>query len=124
MTAENNVETVKSAWALLGTGQLDALAALYTEDMVFALPGQADELKGRASFRKALDQIGDALPPGFDVKNLRYFASDGEVVNIVEWTSKAIPGGTQSAILWKFDGDTRIKEERWFVDTEQWKAAF
>jgi ketosteroid isomerase-like protein len=124
MNAQRNVETVKTAWACLAAGKLDDLAALYADDMVFALPGQADELKGRASFRKALDQIGNALPPGFDIKDLRYFAGDGEVMNIVVWTSKAIPEGTQSAILWKFDGNSRIKEERWFVDTEQWKAAF
>jgi hypothetical protein len=45
-------------------------------------------------------------------------------MNIVEWTSKALPSGTQSAILWKFDAAGKITEERWFVDTEQWKAAF
>jgi len=26
--------------------------------------------------------------------------------------------------LFKFDPDDLITEERWFVDTEQWKAAF
>ncbi len=124
MTAETNLETVKTAWAHLGAGQFDALAALYTEDMVFVLPGQGDELKGREAFRKSLEQIGDALPPGFDIKDLRYYAGDGEVMNVVEWTSNAIPDGTQSAILWKFDGGALIKEERWFVDTDQWKAAF
>ena len=124
MTAEQNIETVKTAWAHLGAGQFDDLAALYAEDMLFVLPGQGDELRGRNSFRQALDQIGDALPPGFDIKDLRYLAGDDEVVNVVEWTSTAVPGGTQSAILWKFDGDAGITEERWFVDTEQWKAAF
>jgi hypothetical protein len=45
-------------------------------------------------------------------------------MNVVEWTSTKLPDGSQSAILWKFDGDGQITEERWFVDTEQWKAAF
>jgi len=124
MTINMNSDTVKTAWAHLGAGEFDAFAGLYAEEMTFALPGQADELHGRSAFRSALDQISDALPPGFDVKDLRYFEADGEVVNIVEWTSKSIPDGTQSAILWKFDSDGKITEERWFVDTEQWKAAF
>jgi len=124
MTTQDNLETVKNAWDHLGRGDLDALAALYAEDMLFVLPGQGDELRGRDSFRKALDSIGEALPPGFDIKDLRYSVGDSEVMNVVEWTSKALPGGTQSAILWKFDGEGQIKEERWFVDTEQWKEAF
>jgi hypothetical protein len=45
-------------------------------------------------------------------------------MNVVEWTSTKLPAGSQSAILWKFDGDGQITEEWWFVDTEQWKAAF
>ena len=57
---------------------------------------------------------------------LRYFSgeNDGELVNVVEWKSAKIPDGTQSAILWKFNAAGKITEERWYVDTEQWKAAF
>jgi hypothetical protein len=55
---------------------------------------------------------------------LRYCVGDSEVMNVVEWTSTKLPDGSQSAILWKFDGDGQITEEWWFVDTEQWKAAF
>jgi len=117
------VDTVEKAWAHLGAGELDALAALYDENMVFALPGQNDELRGRQAFRDALDNLGSALPPGFDIKSLRYFPGDGEVMNIVEWTAKTIPNGTQSAVLWRFNPEGRITEERWFVDTEEWKAA-
>ena len=124
MPVNGNIETVKVAWALLGAGKFDDLAGLYADEMMFALPGQTDELHGRSAFRSALDQIGAALPPGFDITDLRYLEGDGEVVNIIEWTSKALPDGTQSAILWKFDDAGKITEERWFVDTEQWKAAF
>jgi hypothetical protein len=49
---------------------------------------------------------------------------EDEIVNIVEWTSDKIPGGTQSSVLFKFNADGLITEERWYVDTEQWKAAF
>jgi hypothetical protein len=31
---------------------------------------------------------------------------------------------SQCAVLFKFGSDDLITEERWFVDTEQWKAAF
>ena len=47
-----------------------------------------------------------------------------EITNIVEWKSEKIPEGTQSAVLFKFNSDGLVTEERWFVDTEQWKAAF
>ncbi len=118
------VETLKQAWDFLGKGSFDGLAALYATDMVFVLPGQNDVLNGRNAFRAALVDIGAALPPGFDIKDLRYCVGDSEVMNVVEWTSTKLPDGSQSAVLWKFDGDGQITEERWFVDTEQWKAAF
>ena len=123
MGDSKHVEILEKAWNALGRGAFDDLAAMYAEDMVFVLPGQNDVLHGKTAFRQALDGIGDALPPGFDIRALRYCIGEGEVVNIVEWTSSKIPQGTQSAILFRFDGEL-IREERWFVDTEQWKAAF
>lgn len=124
MDSAQLIGTVTKAWEALGRGDLDGLAAFYAEDMAFVLPGQADVLTGRNNFRAALDGIGEALPPGFEVKDLRYFGSDGEVVNIVEWTATRIPDGSQSAISWKFNDEGLITEERWYIDTEQWKAAF
>ena len=109
---------------MLGEGDFDGLAAFYAPDMVFVLPGQDDVLEGRDAFRAALDNIGAALPPGFDITSLRYCVGDSEVMNVVEWASTKLPGGSQSAILFKFDDAGQITEERWFVDTEQWKAAF
>ncbi len=105
---------------------MDSVASAYVEDMIFVLPGQTDILSGKTSFRSALDTIGEALPTGFEITDLRYFSGEntGEVVNIVEWKSVKVPNGSQSAILWKFNESDQITEERWFVDTEQWKAAF
>jgi ketosteroid isomerase-like protein len=121
-----NIEALKAAWDALGRGDWEALTAAYSDDMIFVIPGQNDILRGKAAFRVALENLGQALPPGFEVTDLRYFAgeADGEVVNIVEWTAAKIPGGTQSAVLWKFDDAGLVTEERWYVDTEQWKAAF
>lgn len=124
MGQTENTDTVKKAWGHLGAGEMDALASLYSEDMQFILPGQNDLLKGKADFRAALDNIGQALPPGFEIVDLAYFEGGGDVINVVKWKSNAIPDSTQSSILWKFDNDGSIAEERWFVDTEQWKAAF
>ncbi len=125
MTTKNNmVETLEQAWVLLGEGNFDSLAACYTPDMVFVLPGQDDVLEGRDAFRSALDNIGAALPPGFDIKALRYCVGENEVANVVEWSSTKLPDGSQSVVLFKFDDAGQITEERWFVDTEQWKAAF
>ena len=126
MSNDKYIEIVKTGWADLARGDLDALAAAYAEDMIFVIPGQNDVLHGRAAFRSALDNLGAALPPGFEITALRYFSgeTEGELANIVEWKSTKVPQGSQSAIGWRFDSDGRITEERWFVDTEQWKAAF
>lgn len=116
-------DLVRQGWEALAAGELDRLAGMYAENMVFVLPGQDDVLEGRAAFRDALDGIAQALPPGFDIAEIRYFEGDGEVVNIIRWKSDKLPGGSQCAVLFRFEGD-KVAEERWFVDTEQWKAAF
>ena len=120
------IETVKQGWTDLANGDLDALAAAYAEDMVFVIPGQNNVINGRRAFRSALDALGEALPPGFEITALHYYAGEvvGELANVVEWKSTKIPDGTQSAIRWRFNDAGEITEERWFVDTEQWKAAF
>ena len=45
-----------------------------------------------------------------------------EVVSIVGWKSNKV-AASQFAILFRFKGEA-IYEERWFLDTEQWKGAF
>ncbi len=124
MANAKQVEVLENGWAALAAGDMDKLASFYAEDMIFVLPGQDDVLEGRAAFRAALDGIGEALPPGFDIKSLRYCPGDNEIVNVVEFTADKLPDGSQCAILFKFGADDLITEERWFVDTEQWKAAF
>ena len=126
MTSSKNTKVLKSAWDALGSGDWDALAAFYSEDMIFVIPGQNDVLRGRSAFRSAVENIGEALPPGFEITDLRYFSgeSDDELVNIVEWTSSKLQGGSQSAILWRFNEAGEITEERWYVDTEHWKSVF
>lgn len=126
MANDGYITVLKAAWEALGRGEFDAVAAPYSNYMRFVIPGQNDVLRGKAAFRAALDRIGEALPPGFKITRLRYFGgeNDGEVMNLVDWTSTKIPNGTQSAVLWTFSGAGEISEERWFIDTEQWKAAF
>jgi ketosteroid isomerase-like protein len=124
MSNDRNLESLKRGWSDLAKGNWDSLAAAYAEDMIFVLPGQKDVLEGRQGFRAALDNIGAALPPGFDITDLRYCLGENEITSIVEWKSEKIPEGTQSAVLFKFNSDGLVTEERWFVDTEQWKAAF
>lgn len=124
MANAKQVSDLQAGWAALAAGDMEKLTSYYVEDMVFVLPGQEDVLEGRSAFRKALDGIGQALPPGFDIKDLRYCPGDDEIVNVVEFTADKIPGGSQCAVLFKFNSDGLITEERWFVDTEQWKSAF
>ena len=117
---------LKAVWEAVERGDLEALTAFYSDDMIFVLPGQNDILRGRAAFRSVLETMSDALPPGFEITNVRYFSGekDGEIVNVVEWKSTKLPTGTQSAVLWKFNAANKIAEERWYIDTEQWKVAF
>ncbi len=124
MASTKQIEALKNGWAALAAGEMDKLASFYAEDMIFILPGQDDVLAGRTAFRAALDGIGQALPPGFEIKSLRYCPGDNEIVNVLEFTADKLPNGSQCAVLFKFGADDLITEERWFVDTEQWKAAF
>ncbi len=124
MAHAKHLEDLKAGWAALAAGDMDKLASFYAEDMIFVLPGQDDVLEGRTAFRAALDGIGQALPPGFDITSLRYCPGDNEIVNVVEFTADKLPNGSQCAVLFKSGADDLITEERWFVDTEQWKAAF
>lgn len=119
----SDADIVQRGWDAVGRGDWDALIEDYTEDMVFAMPGQNDVLNGRAAFRDALNNLGAALPPGFNITSLRQIGHTDEVVSLLEWTSDKVPEGSQLAVLFKLSA-SKVHEERWFVDTEQWKAAF
>ena len=118
----NLAEIVQRGWEAVGAGDFDSLVSDYVEDMKFIMPGQGDVLEGRQAFRKALDSLGEILPPGFEITGLRQIEGGNEVVSIVEWKSEKI-ADSQFSVLFKFEGD-KIYEERWFLDTDQWKSAF
>jgi hypothetical protein len=80
-------------------------------------------LEGKAAFRNALDNLGSVLPPGFEINSIREIGDTGEVVSVVNWKCSKVPSGSQLAVLFRFTAG-KAQEERWFVDTEQWKAAF
>ena len=115
-------DIVQRGWEAVGAGEFDVLVADYVEDMVFIMPGQSNVLEGRGPFRAALDSLGSILPPGFEITGLRQIEGGNEVVSIVEWKSDKV-AESQLSVLFKFDGD-KVYEERWFIDTEQWKSAF
>jgi ketosteroid isomerase-like protein len=119
----SDAEVVTRGWEAVGRGDWDSLIADYTEDMIFVMPGQNDELVGKVAFRNALENLGAALPAGFDIVSIRQIGDTGEVVSVVEWKSDKVPEGSQLAVLFKFIGG-KVREERWFIDTEQWTAAF
>jgi ketosteroid isomerase-like protein len=118
----NLANIVQRGWEAVGAGDFDTLVSDYVEDMTFIMPGQADVLEGRQAFRAALDGLSEILPPGFEITGLRQIEGGNEVVSIVEWRSEKI-ADSQLSVLFKFKGD-KIYEERWFLDTEQWKSAF
>jgi hypothetical protein len=115
-------DIVQRGWDAVGAGDFDTLVADYVEDMVFIMPGQTDVLQGRQAFRSALNGLGEILPPGFEITGLRNIEGESEVVSILEWKSEKV-SGSQLSVLFKFKGD-KVYEERWFIDTEQWKGAF
>lgn len=115
-------DIVQKGWEAVGAGNFDSLVADYVEDMTFIMPGQSDILSGRDAFRSALDGLGKILPPGFAITGLRQLEGTDEVVSIVEWKSDKV-ASSQLSVLFKF-ANGKIYEERWFVDTEQWKGAF
>ena len=115
-------DIVQRGWNAVGAGEFDTLVADYVDEMKFIMPGQADLLEGRQAFRTALNGLGEILPPGFEITGLRQIEGGNEVVSIVEWKSEKVTG-SQLSVLFKFEGE-KIYEERWFVDTEQWKDAF
>ena len=119
----SDAQIITRGWEAVARGDWDTLIADYTDSMLFVMPGQADILEGKAAFRDALENIGSALPPGFDITSMRQIGDNGEVVSIVEWKSDKVPQGSQLAVLFKL-AEGKVYEERWFVDTEQWKGAF
>lgn len=118
----NLANIVQRGWEAVGAGDFDTLVTDYVEEMTFIMPGQADVLKGREVFRSALDDLGEILPPGFEITGLRQLEGENEVVSIVEWKSDKMIA-SQLTVLFKFEGE-KIYEERWFIDTEQWKSVF
>lgn len=118
----SSADIVQRGWDAVGAGDFDTLVKDYVEDMTFIMPGQTDVLEGRQAFRAALNGLGEILPPGFEITGLRQIEGGDEVISIVEWKSANV-AASQLAVLFKFKGD-KIYEERWFIDTGQWKSAF
>ncbi len=113
---------VQRGWDAVGKGDFDTLVTDYMDEMKFIMPGQTDILEGRQPFREALNSLGEILPPGFEITGLRQIEGENEVISILEWKSNKV-SDSQLSVLFKFNGD-KIYEERWFIDTEQWKSAF
>ena len=112
---------VQRGWDAVAAGDLDTLVADYTDDMIFVMPGQSDIVHGIPDFRAAVENLGAVAPAGFEVVALRHIEGEGEVVTICDWKSNQVDA-SQLAALFRFRGN-KIFEERWFVDTEQWKNA-
>ncbi len=114
-------EIVQRGWDAVAAGDMDTLVADYTQDMIFIMPGQTDLIEGIPDFRAAVENLGAAAPAGFEIAGLRHIEGENEVVTICSWKSTKVEA-SQLAALFRFRGG-KIYEERWFVDTEQWKGA-
>src|SRR6056297_614847 len=83
-------DIVSRGWDAVARGDWDTLIADYTDDLVFVMPGQNDALVGKPAFRHALENLGSALPQGFEITSIRQIGDTGEVVSIVEWKSDKV----------------------------------
>ena len=63
-------EIVQRGWDAVAVGDMDTLVADYTEDMIFVMPGQTNILNGIPDFRAAVENLGAAVPSGFEVEKL------------------------------------------------------
>ena len=114
---------IGKGWELVAKGDWDELIKDYKDEAILVFPGQNDVISGASNIHAALSNLGAVVPPGFAVTGVRQIGDGDEVVSVVDWKSDKIPEGTQSTVLFRMS-DGKIYEERWFVDTEQWKAAF
>ncbi len=114
---------ITKGWGLVAKGDWDTLITDYKDEAILVMPGQNDVIDGASAIHAALTNLGAAVPPGFEVTGVREIGDGDEVVSVVDWKCDKIPDGTQSTVLFRM-ADGKIYEERWFVDTEQWKAAF
>ena len=110
----SDVEIVARGWEAVTRADWDTLVADYVDDMIFVMPGQNDVLEGKAAFRNALESIGAALPPGFEISSIRQIGGSGSVVSVIEWKSTKIPEGSQLAVLFRL-ASGKVYEERWFI---------
>ncbi len=115
-------DIVQRGWDAVAAGDIDALVADYTEDIIFIMPGQTDLIEGIPDFRAAIENFGTAVPTGFEIIGLRHIEGENDVATICSWKSTKVEA-SQLAALFRFRGE-KIYEESWFVDTEQWNGAF
>lgn len=120
MSAMDHAAVGLRDWNAAGGG--NTLIADHGPDTVFVMPGQDDVLHGSAAFCGGLEHLGSALPPGFEIIALRQISDGDEVVSIVDWQS-AECAGSRLSVLFRLACE-RMCEARWFMDSEQWKAAF
>ena len=119
----SNAAMIAKGWELVAAGDWDTLIEDYTDGAILVMPGQNDVIEGASAIHAALTNLGAVVPPGFAVTGVRQVGDGDEVVSIVDWKCDKIPAGTQSAVLFRMTGG-KIFEERWFMDTEQWKSGF
>lgn len=119
----SNAAMVSKGWELVAAGDWDTLMNDYVDEAILVMPGQNDVIEGASAIHAALTNLGSVVPPGFAVTGVRQIGDGDEVVSVVDWKSDKIPDGTQSTVLFRMTGG-KIFEERWYMDTEQWKAAF
>ena len=73
-------EIVQRGWDAVAAGDMDTLVADYTQDMIFIMPGQTDLIEGIPDFRAAVENLGAAVPAGFEITGLRHTEGENESV--------------------------------------------
>ena len=75
----SDAEVVKLGWEAVARADWDAVLAYYTDDIILVMPGQNDVLEGKGAIENAFENIGAALPPGFEITAIREIGETGEV---------------------------------------------
>lgn len=124
MSIEKNVQTVKNFLAALGRRDKQALLALVTEDLEWAVPGEdwplAGTYRGPAGLEDLLDKANETMQTAFP-KPPEFIAQGDRVLVVGFATGKVKATNKTFEDRWVFDitvQDGKLTKVREYVDTQ------
>jgi uncharacterized protein len=93
MSAQQNVQIVKDAYAAFGRGDIQGLLALFAEDIEWIIPGEsplAGTYRGRAGMAGFFQKVSEMLEISF--LETREFVAQGDRVLVVGFSGGRVKG--------------------------------